>query len=448
MNAGSRRVLQVAGWYPPYHLGGTEVYLEGLVGELGALGIESCVLVPRHDDACDIPSNHLHAGTPVETYPVNAVPTPDEMREARPHLSFDEFRTRLMAHRGRIYHQHTWSRGCGPHHLRAARELGFKTVLTVHIPGNICLRGTMLQYGAQPCDGRIEDRRCGSCWAQGRGLPRVAAAAVAGLPLPIAQHARHGRTRIATALAARALGAEQHGRLEEMVRNADRIIAVCQWLYDALAINGAPKEKLALSRQGIPANFLGAARAARAERRRCDSDLLKLVYIGRWHPTKGVDLVVRAVRALPAEAKVQLTLHGLSGGTDEIAYERQIRTQADGDPRLVFAPSLSRNEVAATMAQHDALVVPSVWLETGPLVVLEAQATGLYVVGSRLGGIGELVADGADGELVEAGSVRAWAAAIERLGHRRANGCLSVGQRAVRTMATVATEMAEIYASL
>ena len=98
------------------------------------------------------------------------------------------------------------------------------------------------------------------------------------------------------------------------------------------------------------------------------------------------------------------------------------------------------------MARHDVLVVPSLGLETGPLVVLEAQAAGLYVMGSHLGGIAELVGEGIGGELVEAGSQRAWTAAIARLAERRANGgALPCRPRAVRTMSTAAAEMAELY---
>ena len=99
------------------------------------------------------------------------------------------------------------------------------------------------------------------------------------------------------------------------------------------------------------------------------------------------------------------------------------------------------------MARHDALVVPSVWLETGPLVVLEAQAAGLYIMGSRLGGIAELISEDGSGELVDAGSVPAWTAAIER----SPNAMRAVPwprPRAVRTMAAAAAEMAALYRSL
>src|SRR5262249_47529166 len=153
-------------------------------------------------------------------------------------------------------------------------------------------------YGERPCDGRVEERQCGACWAQGQGLPRPAADAVARLPLSLARQARRGGTRLTTALAARALGAERRAQLCEMIRNANHIVAVCQWLYDALAANGVPREKLVLSRQGLSAAFLASAAIAGAmpctRRRR-----LSLVYIGRWDHTKGIDIVVRAIRAIP-----------------------------------------------------------------------------------------------------------------------------------------------------
>jgi hypothetical protein len=69
-------------------------------------------------------------------------------------------------------------------------------------------------------------------------------------------------------------------------------------------------------------------------------------------------------------------------------------------------------------------------------------------MGSRLGGIAELVADGASGELVEAGSVLAWTAAVARLAERRASGTLACRPGEVRSMAAVAAEMAALYQSL
>jgi glycosyltransferase involved in cell wall biosynthesis len=444
MSARKIRVVQATAWYPPFDLGGTEVYLEGLIGELRGIGVDSSVLVPCHAAAN---GDYVHDGTTVETYPVDSLPAPGEVRQGRPPLHFAAFQARLAAYTGAIYHQHSWTRGCGLHHLRTARARGLRTVLTVHVPGNICLRGTMLQYGKRPCDGRVDERRCGACWAQDRGMPRAAAGAVARLPLPFARWARGGGTRLATGLAARALAAEQRAQVAEMIASADRVVAVCQWLYDALVANGVPPGKLVLSRQGLPATFLASAAEA-AAMPRTHRDPLRLVYVGRWNPVKGIDVIVRAIRALPQETDAQLTVYAVHGGAEEVAYERRTRKLADGDRRIVFAAPLRRGEIAAAMMRHDAVVVPSVWLETGPLVVLEAQAAGLYVMGSRLGGIAELVEEGPGGELVEAGSVHAWTQAITRLAERHKKGALACQPREVRSMSIVAAEMADLYGSL
>jgi glycosyltransferase involved in cell wall biosynthesis len=443
MSTAEPHVLQATAWYPPYHLGGTEVYLESLVAELAALGIRSTALVPRTPG---VPGIYRHAGAAVETYPVNEVPFPNEMKDGKPHTGFEDFLNRLRAHPAAIYHQHSWTRGCGSHHLRAAREMGFRTVLTVHVPGNICLRGTMLKFGKTPCGGRVEQRACGACWAEGKGMPTLLAKGVSRLPIGVAQRASRGSSRVATALSARALGAGRLKQLREMAANADRIIAVCQWLYDALKCNGVPEEQLVLSRQGVSPSYREAARGL--GKRQEHRGPLRLLFLGRWDPVKGIDVAVRAVRSLPLNANVRLSVRAVPAAADKGAYETAVRTLAGNDPRIMFGPPVPRSEIAAVMAEHDVLAVPSVWQETGPLVVLEAQASGLYVLGSRLGGIAELVDETNGGELVDAGNAAAWAKSIERLAVVHAKGGLRSSLKPVRTMDAAAADMAETYRSI
>jgi glycosyltransferase involved in cell wall biosynthesis len=437
-------VLQVSAWYPPYQIGGTETYVEGLVKELAALGIESTLLVAR---GAGNPEHYEHAGTLVETYFVNEQPEVDELRKDKPHRDFESFRKRLAAHCGRIYHQHSWTRGCGAHHLRAAREQGFRTVLTVHVASNFCLRGTMLRFGEVSCDGRVEARGCGACWAQSRGLPKAIAESISALPLGLAARAREGRGRIATALSARALGDNKLHQLREMIDNCDRIVAVCAWVRDALVANGAPPDKLLVSRQGIAMDYLKNVKGL-GRRRQDPASTLNLLYLGSWNPGKGIDVVVRAMQLLPADLRVHLTVRTLRGGPEHQVYEAGVRALAGNDPRVSFDGPVSRESVAAVMSAHDAIVVPSVLLETGPLVVLEAQAASIFVLGSRLGGIAELVDENDGGELVEAGDVAAWAEAIVSLVRKHAEGRLPAPTRAVRTISAAAADMAALYRSL
>jgi glycosyltransferase involved in cell wall biosynthesis len=72
-------------------------------------------------------------------------------------------------------------------------------------------------------------------------------------------------------------------------------------------------------------------------------------------------------------------------------------------------------EVANWMAESDLLVVPSIWLENSPGVVIQALGVSLPVMGSDKGGIPELITNGENGVLVPPGDVAAWRAAFKAI---------------------------------
>lgn len=438
-------VLQSTAWFPPYDMGGTEVYLDELTQALRQLGTSSTIIVPRHRRA---PEHYVHAQTPVLTYPVNEMPGRDELQRGAPHAEFDRFLSLLDEHAGAIYHQHAWTRGCGANHLHAARRRNFRTVLTIHVAGNFCLRGSMLRFGTVPCDGKVDDRACAACWTERQGLSQPAAKLMANLPISLAKAARRAPAgRLATAIGARELAAQKLDAVKDMAVAADRIVVVCEWVRDALLEMGVARSKLVLSRQGLASSYMEKAHAAVRETP-THSGALRLLFLGRWDHAKGIDIAVRSVRELPPTANVRLTVHASKSVSDDGAYEASVRAMAAGDSRIVFAPAVPRADLAAVMAAHDVLLVPSRTMETGPLVVLEAQAAGLFVVGSRLGGIVELVAEGDHGSLPPAHDTKAWTAAIEHLAARHAGNRLARSPRIVRTMDAVAVEMNQLYRTL
>ncbi len=440
-------VLQATAWYPPAHLGGTEVYLTGLVRELRDRGVLSRIVAPLGLQQAD---GYEYDGATVRTYTVNPAPSRAEMRGQAPHTGFERFCQILAEERPQIYHQHSWTRGLGAAHLQAAREAGIKTVLTIHTPNAICLRGTMMQFGREACDGRIDPPICGACWSESRGAPESLARALGAMPAG-ASRALGGslpESRLATALSARELAERRREEFTRMVAAADRIVAVSGWLFDAFLRNGVPAEKLLLSRQGIdPALAQQAARAS-SGRMRGSEPHFRLLYLGRWHPVKGVDVLVRAVRALPPQPSVTLSIHGVGEGIEERSYAATVRRLAAGDRRIAIHPPVPRERLATALSEANALAVPSFWLETGPLVVLEAQAAGLPVIGSRLGGIAELVREPEDGVLLPPGDVKAWAEAIRRIACDEVQRARPRAPKKVRTMHEAAAEMAALYASI
>ena len=422
MTSAAPQVVHVTAWYGPEQVGGTEIYLEGLVAGLNARGVTSEVMTPRPGD----PRRYRHNGAWVSTFPPGSLP------------AFEAVLGRVAAP---VYHQHSWTPDCGLEHLRIARRLGMRTVTTVHAPGVNCLRGTMMLYGETACDGLITERRCGACWARSRGARWPADQILGLIPHGLVDRAG-GEGGWMTALAATSLAHAKAEQVAEMAELSDRVVAVCEWLRAALALNGVPAEKLMMSRQGVEDGF-GRTIPLKEDR---GAAPLKLLYLGRWHAFKGIDVVVRAIRLLPTEVSVRLTIHAVASGAEEEAYRAEIEALCTDEPRIEIGDAVPRDDLDRRMAAFDVLVVPSVWLETGPLVVLEALAAGLYVIGSDLGGVAELVEAPRDGLLPKTGDAPSWAEAIKSAAARRREGPLASPRR-VRTMADAASDMAALYQS-
>src|SRR5262249_54003253 len=140
--------------------------------------------------------------------------------------------------------------------------------------------------------------------------------------------------------------------------------------------------------------------------RRAPARPLRIGYVGTlvWH--KGVHVLIDAVRALPRDT-YELKIFG--DPTTFPEYSAVLRRQAAGLP-VHFMGGFARDRVSDIYAEIDVLVVPSIWIENSPLVIHEAFMAGLPVVGSRIGGIADLVDDGRSGVLCEAAD----AAALER----------------------------------
>jgi glycosyltransferase involved in cell wall biosynthesis len=432
------RVIESAGFYYPTSAGGTEVYVSSLSRNLQADGIECIVAAPAREA-----SHYFHEGVEVFRYPVPERLLRNEVQGNKAPRQFDKFEGWLSDQRADVYHQHSWTTGCGLWHLKTAKRLGLKTVITVHVPGSICMRGTMLYEGSTGCDGKIEPERCASCWLQSKGMPVGIARRMAKLPAGLRTLARV--PRIGPVLAANALAARRKIELHEMAASADRIVAPCSWLYAALLGNGLPQRKLVLNRQGVGHQLHGGV----ASRTRNDSEVFRFGFLGRWDPIKGMHVVVEAFKRLPKDLPVELVVCAVGERYATEKYHDEVRRSASIDRRIKFIQAIPQRRVGTFLAGIDALVVPSQWQETGPIVVLEAFAAGTPVIGSNLGGISELVNHGRDGLLVPYDDIDAWTAGMLQLATNRALlANLRVGMSPVRTMSDVAADMARLYLEL
>jgi glycosyltransferase involved in cell wall biosynthesis len=236
--------------------------------------------------------------------------------------------------------------------------------------------------------------------------------------------------------------ADSRGRFYDFIRTVDHVVAVCEWVRAVLERNGVPSERITLCRQGLSqAVSHPAPRAGRDHR-----GPLRIGYFGRIDRTKGPDLLARALRMIP-EALVQVDIFAIRQAARPDQVYDWLAAGAQQDQRLTLRTAVTPDKVVGVMADYDLIAVPSRWLETGPLVALEAFAAGVPVLGANLGGIAELVRDGVDGILVAPGDAAAWAAAISHLVENRdVIERLRDGIEPPRAMDAAAADMAKLYA--
>ena len=136
--------------------------------------------------------------------------------------------------------------------------------------------------------------------------------------------------------------------------------------------------------------------------------------VGRMKTVKAQPLLARAfVRALELAPVLRERLRLVMIGDGPLRAEAQQVLDAAGVAQLAWLPG-ERADVPDVMRALDGFVLPSL-AEGISNTILEAMATALPVLATRVGGNAELVAEGETGDIVPAGDVEALAAALIRL---------------------------------
>ena len=114
----------------------------------------------------------------------------------------------------------------------------------------------------------------------------------------------------------------------------------------------------------------------------------RLLFAGGLVPVKGIPHLLAAL-AILSETRHDWQLDLVGDGPNRDEYIALAAQLGLGD-HVVFHGLKPKAEVAAFMRQAELFVLPSLW-ENSPCVIVEAMASGLPVVASRVGGIPELV---------------------------------------------------------
>jgi glycosyltransferase involved in cell wall biosynthesis len=190
-------------------------------------------------------------------------------------------------------------------------------------------------------------------------------------------------------------------------RRMDRVLAVSRPLVDLLASRGVRREAISLLPNAYassrPALDTGSARAALG----LAGGGPVVGWIGRMSREKGPDIFVRSA----AQSQVEESRWAMVGdGPERTAAETEATASGLGD-RVAF---LGMVPDAGTLVRAFDVLVLSSRTEGTPIVALEAMAAGVPVVGTAVGGVPDLLGDGA-GRLVPSQNPEALAAAVDDL---------------------------------
>lgn len=112
-------------------------------------------------------------------------------------------------------------------------------------------------------------------------------------------------------------------------------------------------------------------------------------FIGSFNRAKGVHVLLEAVQLLSNYSQLQVRLYG--NPSDDFAYVKQLQKQTSGLSHVQWCGVFDSEQVFSVLADLDLLVVPSLWRENAPLIVLQALASGLPLLLSDVEGMADQV---------------------------------------------------------
>ena len=342
-----RRVLMISSLWPPIVLGGAESYAASLAEHLRARGDEVGVLT------LGVPGPDVVGEVHAWPYRLDQYVSAGAARRAAFHL-LDIYRpATLRAARATIrefqpdvLHTHAVA-GLSSAVLALPGRQGVGHVHTLHDYWLLCRRATLVKRSGADCASR-----CVTCRLVSGARNRI-----------VARHPPDVVLAVSHAVAA------EHADIG--------------WLADRVRVvpNPVVPVKAPRTDRGATGPVFG--------------------FLGRLTKEKGAPTLVAAFEAASLPASARLVI----GGDGPL---REVLGRAAGD-RIELLGWLDAPARETFFEQVDCLVVPSEWKDPAPLVVNEARARGIPVIGARIGGIPELIAPSCEPLLFRAGDVAALA---------------------------------------
>ncbi|WJS99107.1 glycosyltransferase family 4 protein [Novosphingobium humi] len=369
------RILICTNVYPPRFVGGAELVAHELARQMLAQGHEVAAFVGDLNG----PGEHLaiwqETRDGVQVHRINTMQQdydPQHLNFLHPAVD-QHFSAVLREFRPDVVHCHNLM-GLSVRLPILAAEFGARVFVTLHDFWGFCLNNTLLRPDGRTCKDYDACRVC---------LPAGNDTAGARMPLRL-----------------------RKGLFSLAFDHVDKFIAPSPFIARQYQKAGLDDGRIA-----VISNGMDLQRFAPRERPDRPFPPVRLLYVGYLGTHKGVDILLQAL-ALLADTDIDLEIIGT--GSQEQTY-RDKADQLGLTERIIWRGRQAPSDMPQNYARADVVVLPSIWEENQPVCLMEAMASGLPIVASRIGGIPDMINDGQEGLLCDPGDPYALSRALRVL---------------------------------
>lgn len=370
---------------------GTEIYVLSLAKAMQKKGYEVLVLIPNYGRNID--ESYIHQNIRVVKFAESTVLNRKLIVGKTIPEGVNNFSKILQIENPTIIHFHTvgGSNGVSLHHVRAAKQTTAKLVSTLHLAGYSCKTNNLLYKKKEPCNGYIDVLKCTKCVYAEKNLGVLKTNvlyAAATMAYKFNYDPSNWDNTIGTAIGFPFIIKKLKNDLAELFDLSAKVVVLTKWYKKVIELNGISPNKIQFISQGLA----GLTSSSKANN---NTDLLKLVFVGRINSSKGLHLLLQAMSKISSE-KIALDIFGPL--SDE-QYANEWKIFSSSIKNVRWMGIIEPSEIVNTLVNYSALCLPSVICEMSPLVIQEAYAAGIPVVASNVYGNAEQIIDGKNGWL-------------------------------------------------
>ncbi len=338
----------------------------------------------------------------------------------------------------------------------ATHRLSLPVVWTVHDYWPMCPRSYLLTADGQLCPGPDGGARCVECvWRDVRRTRRPVGLKARLRELGFRRGIRRLPHLLRRAVAVRlrlrdpvwdsllALPARDI-HMRQVMLEADVLVSPSRFLISRFDAWGVPQSRFRHIPNGMPDTLVKRP----VERPRREGQPFTFGFIGTLLPHKGAHVLVDAF----AQARIPDAVLRMWGGCPAPELHRNylaaLRQKADQHGGITLEGKFPPEQLPEIMGQIDVLVMPSLWYENNPLVLLEATAMKVPVIAADIGGMAELVEHEVNGLLFRAGDVADLAERMRQIAEPGRLEQYRARIRPPRTISETGAELERIYRDL